>query len=248
MSKILGKLMSLTWNGSPVDIQSQNFSEEYNVLDVTDSGTSGDSTETITGRATRTLQIEGVLKNGGTAQPGKDIKLTHNAIDYPATSVSYEESWDEIDVTDGATPNEGTEAVAGFANRTSSVDIWMKDNVQPPAMKTAQSATLLFATGLTAAGSFRPESRSYQGSVRDAQKVTIGGTWQGAVTETGLGLTGGEEQSCVLTYKDGTGSDEAITGNAIIMSKSISADINGEIRFSYTMRFNSFSETNYSAI
>jgi hypothetical protein len=230
MAKILGKLVGITWDGTAVDIQSSQYDHQADVIDVTDNNTAGDGIETITSLETVTLQIDGTIKLSGASKPGKEIKLTHNSIDYPATSVSFEENWDEIETPEGG--NTLVPAAAGHATRKSSIDIWMKDDKA--------------ATGISAAGTLRIESLGEALNVRDAVKQTLNGSWQGDVTETALGLEGGLEKACVLIYKTG-GTDEKRTGNAIIFGKSITADVRGEVRYSYKIRFNSITETNYVA-
>jgi hypothetical protein len=245
MAKILGKLVGITWDGTAVDIQSSQYDHQADVIDVTDNNTAGDGIETITSLETVTLQIDGTIKLSGASKPGKEIKLTHNSIDYPATSVSFEENWDEIETPEGG--NTLVPAAAGHATRKSSIDIWMKDDKAATGLIGAsQSATLLFATGISAAGTLRIESLGEALNVRDAVKQTLNGSWQGDVTETALGLEGGLEKACVLIYKTG-GTDEKRTGNAIIFGKSITADVRGEVRYSYKIRFNSITETNYVA-
>lgn len=247
MAKILGKLVGLTWDGGAVDIQSSQYDHQANVIDVTDNNTAGDGVETITGLKTVTLQIEGTIKSGGSAKPGKDIKLTFNSVDYPATSINYEETFDEIETPEGG--NTLVPALAGHAQRKTTVDIWMKDDKAiHTLLESSQSATCYFASGITAVGTLRIENFGEALNVRDAIKQTISGTWQGDVTETALGLeAGASEVTCTLTYKTGAGANEERTGNAIIFAKTISADVNGEIRYSYNIRFNTITETNYAA-
>lgn len=238
MSKVLGKLTKLTFDGADVPIVSTNYDETYNVIDVTDNASTGDGKETVVSRATRVLQITRILKNGsGIKQIGAVSKLTFNSVEYPVTSINYEVSYDEIDTTDSSTSAGATEFEVGFAERKTSLDAWVKDTVAEPVLGTSQSATLLFATGISAVGNLRPESKKVAGEVKGAVKFTISGTWQGAVTETLLGLTMAVSKAVVLTYKEGATTDKAISGNAIITQKSITSDVNGDIKISETLKF-----------
>ncbi len=249
MGKVLGKLMSFKWNGADVDIQSANWDEAFNVTDVTDSATAGDGKETVVGRATRELKIEGVVKSGGIAQVGKNMNFLFNSANYWVTDASYEVTFDEVDVTDSGTSGDGTEFEPGFAERKSKLDLWLQDDSSEIPLQTAQSATLTFATGISVAGNFRPESMSIQGEVKGAQKYSIDGTWQGGVTETGLGLMPGDKKPFAIVYKTGAVSNKEITGTATLMAMSISANINGEIRVSYTIKVNGgVTKNNYAAV
>lgn len=248
MAKVLGKLMSMTFGGSAVPLIAQNYDENYDVIDVTDNLSTGDGKETLVSRATRTLQITRTLRNGSSVkQVGVASTLLFNSLTFNVTSINYEVNYDEVDGTDTATAAGAKEFDAGFAERKSSLDLWMKDATADPVLGTAQSATLTFATGITAIGSFRPESKKFQGEVKGRQKVTINGTWQGAVTETLLGNTMAVSTAVVLVFKTGT-TARGLSGNAIITKKSIVSEVNGDIKITETMMFTgSVTETLYVA-
>lgn len=248
MAKVLGKLMALTFGGTAVPLSSQNYDENYDVIDVTDNLTTGDTKESITSRATRTLQISRILRNGSSAkQIGTASKLTFNSVDYNVTSINYDVSYDEVDVTDTATAAGAKELLTAFAERKTSMDLWMKDSTADPVIGTAQTSTLFFATGITAAGSFMPQSKKVQGEVKGAQKVTVDGAWQGAVTETLLGNTMVTLSAVVMTFKTGS-TPRGLSGNAIITKKSITSDVNGEIKITETLVFSgAVTETLYAA-
>jgi len=55
--------MAFVFNSVPYGVKSMNYSESYDEIDVTDSNTTGDGTETQVARATRESQIELVLLN-----------------------------------------------------------------------------------------------------------------------------------------------------------------------------------------
>lgn len=237
MAKILGKLQSLTFGGADVPIQSHNLDESYNVIDVTDTETTGDGKETLVSRATRTLQLEGVLRNGsGVAQVGAAMNFNFDSTDYKLIDASFEETFEEIDSTDSGTSGDGTDFEVSYADRKSNLSMFVADTTAEIARKVAEAATLTFATSHTAAGNFRPESIKYGNEVKGMAKVDVGGTWQGAVTQTGLGLTGGTSAAVVLIYKDGGTTDKKFEGTAIITAKSLTANVNGEVRVSYTMK------------
>jgi len=248
MAKVLGKLMSMTFGGVAVPLVSQNYDENYDVIDVTDNLSAGDGKETLTSRATRTLQVARTLRNGASVkQIGGASTLLFNALTFNVTSINYDVSFDEVDVTDTATAATAKEILTAYAERKTSMDLWMKDTVADPVLGTAQAATLTFAAGITAAGSFRPESKKLQGEVKAAQKVTIAGTWQGAVTEALLGNTMAVQSAVVLVFRIGGITARGLSGNAIITKKSISSEVNGDIKITETMTFTgAVTETLYS--
>lgn len=237
MAKVLGKLMSLTFGGNAVPLESQNYDENYDVIDVTDNLSTGDGKETVTTRATRVLQVTRILRNGSSVkQIGSASVFTFNSVPYYVTSINYEVNYDEVDLTDTQTAATAKELQTGFAERKTSLDLWMKDTVAEPPLNANYSAVLLFATGISATGTFRAENKKLQGEVKGAQKVTVTGTWQGAVTELLLGNTMAVSSAVVLTFKDGT-TDKALSGNAFITRKSIVSEVNGAIKITETMVF-----------
>ncbi len=251
MSKLLGKLMSIKFDGNELDIQSHNYSEEYTVIDVTDTATTGDSKETAVGRATRELQIDGVLKSSGAAVLGKNMNVNIGGTDYKVTDLNYEVNFDEIDTTDTGTAGDGTEFQAGFAERKSDFALWIQDTVASIPRGSALATTLTIASGITIAGQFRPESMKNEGEVKGSQKQTIAGTWQGAVTETPTDIGGvpmAVEKSCEIIYKSGGTSDKKLTGTATVFAKKISGNVNGEVKLSLTFKFTgTVTETQYAA-
>lgn len=238
MAKVLGKLTKFAFDGAEVPIVSSNYDEALTVIDVTDSGSAGDGKETVVSRATRTLQVTRILKNGGgVKQVGANSKLTFNSVDYPVTSINYEVSYDEIDTTDSATAQGATEFEVGFAERKTSLDYWLKDGSAEIVNGTSQSATLLFATGISVTGSFRPDTKKVSGEVKGAVKATTSGVWQGAVAELLLGLTMATKKAVVLTFKDGATTDKAIAGEALITNKQVTSEVNGDIKITETLKF-----------
>jgi hypothetical protein len=237
-AKILGKLMQFKFDGAIKHIESENFDESFNVIDMTDTETSGDGKETAVGRATRTLQVSMFLRNGSNVKViPTTMQLTHNSIVYPLTDMSYSVSHDEIDVTDGATTGDGVEILPSFATRESSFDLWMKDTVAEPVTKTAYAATAQLISGVTIAGSLRLESSKNQGSVKDAIKVSTNGTWQGAVTDSSLNLLPvAVSKAIIMIYKDGT-TDKALSGTGMITALNFNANINSGILVTYTIKF-----------
>jgi predicted secreted protein len=237
MGKTLGKLTKFSFNGADVPLKGTDFDESFDVIDVTDNATTGDGTETVTSRATRSITIQGILKNaGGDKLTGKAITYTHNSILYKLTDFNYDVSFDEVDLTDGGTSGDGTEFDVGRAERKLSFDYFQLSSVAEIARNVNASGTLAIATGVSVAGTFRPETLKVKTEMKSGNKVSVTGSFQGAVTETSVGLACATSGAVILCYDDGTTTDKAITGTAVLMSKKISGSIKGEITFSYTFK------------
>lgn len=237
--KVQGMLLDWKWDNAAVPIEGGSYKESLDSEEYVDSETAGVGTESITGRATRSFTADGKIKVAGVAKKALDMKLTLASVDYPATSLSFEETFEEGDMTDGAS-GDGTESEPGFATRKSKIEYWMKSNQALPARGTSLVATLLFTTGVSVSGNFKIDDIEIVGKVRggDGQKISLSGMWQGDPTQTGMGLTCGVQKASEIIYKDGATTDKGLSGNAIIFSKSISADKNSLISVNYTTKYN----------
>ena len=249
-NKILGKITGIKIDGNEIDFQQHSLDESFNVIDVTDSSTAGDGTETIVGRATRELKIEGLIKVGGVAQKGSAMNLNFASANYTVTDIKYSETYEEIDVTDSGTAEDSTEFEAGFAERKVSVDYWSKDTQKSIQRGSAEAAVITLAPGVTISGNLRFESLNMQDEVKGAVKESVSGTFQGAVTEApnpigGIAMI--TKLPVVLTYKQGA-SDKQISGTASVFSREITGNINGELKISWGLKFSgAITETVYSA-
>ncbi len=236
--KQLGKVLALTVGGTPVYLTSVNYDDNWNLIDTTDTSNTTLHDEKV-GRATRTLQIDGILRDGSSNKIlGKTISFTFNAVTYNVTDVSYDVAQDDIDVTDTATDINSTEFAAGLGKVKFTASMWMLDITAEPAINSAQTATLTFTSGVSVTGTMIIESKKVTGNVKDAQKVSVTGTFTTA-TETALGLaTGGAAQAVVLTVAPAlTTIPKTFTGSAVLMSKNIKGNIKSEVTVSYTFKF-----------
>lgn len=230
---------SVSWaENQKIPIKSATYEVNFSEIDVTDSATAGDSSETIVSRADRSSKIEGVMYVSGSKVVGKGCQLTFNSVVYPCTSVSYDETYSEIDVTDSATTGNGKETVISRAKRSSKVSAWVGATADDMTLGTAQTATLLFATGCSVTGSAVPMSKSIQGSVNEATKIDYSLNWN-SMTETLPGLpTVGVEKDCMIVFKSGSTTKKAVEGKAIITADSVSADVNSDVKFTLTLKWN----------
>ena len=243
MSKLLGKLMSIKVGGVEVDIQSHNYDESFNVIDTTDTATAGDGTESITGRATRELKIEGLVKISGAVVKGDTASFNYNSTEYKVTDVDFTETFEEVDTTDSGTTGDGTEFQPAFADRKSKIDLWIQDTIPSIPRGASAPSALAFGTGVSLTGNFRPETMANQGEVKGAQKQTISGTWQGTVAEIPDPIGGvamAVQNAVEIIYKVGTpstGTNKSLSGTAIAFSRSITSDMKDVVKISWGFKF-----------
>lgn len=234
MSLIKGKLTSFSFAGADVPFKTAKHNIIYSKIEVTDN--SSDNIEHKLGRYTGEIELSGVISKSGEKQIGKGLALTFNAVSYKTTALSFEETFQEIDTTHGASSGDSTEHDVSYSERKMTADIWMEDTVADPALNSEQAATLLFATGVSAAGNLILESKAGDDDIKGDVKLSLAGIFNSTVTQTELGLTAGASGTVDMTFADGTVTDKEVTGTAILVSKKISASIDGDVNFTYTFK------------
>lgn len=251
MSKVLGKIMGISIGGVDIDLQSHGFDENYNLIDTTDTGTTGDASENLVGRATRDLKIDGQLKLAGVPVKADAMQLLAGAVTYKVTDLNYEVNFDEVDLTDTATDPNSTEFEPGFATRKTKLDYWMLDSDPSFPRGSALASVLTFAPGITVTGDLIAETMSVVGEVKGAQKLSFNSTWQGAVVEVPTNIAGfpmAVESEIIITYKTGGSSSKSITGNAVIYGLTINGNASDVLKLSLSLKYNdAITESDYSA-
>ncbi|HEX2866552.1 MAG TPA: hypothetical protein VHO03_05900 [Ignavibacteriales bacterium] len=225
------------------------FEENYNELDTTDNGQTDDSVEITMGIASRQSKIDGTLRDaGGLPIMGKSSSFVLDGKAIAATGLSFEETYDEEEVSDEDTVGDGTETDVTYAKRTSKISAWFKDTVARPVAAVAKAATLTIKTGFTIAGQFIVGATSIAGQSKGFFKIDLTGNWNNCVkTIPGFPVTGCVKD-CKILYKDGA-QDKAVEGKAIITQVSLSADRKSEWKFSFTLKWNGTPvETEYAEV
>lgn len=247
MAKIRGKITKFYFGdkgtgwteASLVPLKSASIEQSFNEIDVTDTGSDGDSAEVLTGLASRSVKIECNLKSAsGKAVKGKGMTLVFDGQSVPSTSISFEESYNEIDVTDNATSGDGTETLVGLAKRTSKVSAWIIATVADLVLAIEKTATLTFATGISVTGDAIILSKSTQGEVNGAAKNDYTISWNSVTKTFPTTLQTGIEKDFKLVLRAGTSVDRAFEGKAVINNMSITADAKADIKVSYTLKIN----------
>lgn len=235
MSLINGKLTAFTFNSADVPFKSSRVNVAYGKVEVTDN--SSDNVEQKTTRYTAEIELSGVIYKTTDKQIGKDLKLTFDGVDYKTTALSFEETFGEIPIAHGSIAGNATELAVSLSERKMTAEIWQEDSVAEPALGSEEAATVLFATGVSAAGNLTLESKNIEGEVKGNQKVSLSGFFNGTVTQTSIGLTAGTSATATLTLADGSVTDKAVTGTAILVSKKVSATVDGDVNFTYMFKF-----------
>lgn len=171
---------------------------------------------------------------------GKDMSFTFNSVEIPATSMDISIKYDQLDGTDTSTTGDASETLVSRAERESKVSGIVRSETADvlTTSPTPQTTTLLFASGQTVAGKVTPFSKEVSDEVKDYAKIDYTFKWRGAPTETAVGLVPAVEKAFKIILKRGASTNKEYTGSAIITEKTISAEIKGLAKVSYTVQIN----------
>ena len=171
---------------------------------------------------------------------GKDMAFTFDAGDVPLVSADISIKYDSLDVTDTDTTGDGSETIVSRAERESKISCIMKSETADllTTDPTAEAATLTFGAGQTIVGTILPVGKEVADEVNGYAKVDYTFKWKGAPTETEVGLVCGVEHAFKLILKRGVSTNKEYTGNAIVTEKSISSEVKGLTKVSYSISIN----------
>jgi hypothetical protein len=171
---------------------------------------------------------------------GKTIDFTFNAVQIPVTSIDYNVNYDELDATDSETTGDGRETEVSRASRATAINgiVRQEDADVLTTNPVKQAATLTFNTNNKAEGDIIPVSKNPVDNNLDYAKIAYAFRWVGNPTETNLGLAAAIEKAFKIILKRGATTNKEYTGNAIVISKGITLDINSLAKVSYTIKIN----------
>ena len=192
---------------------------------------------------TETMSATDKVKPLGTKVTGKTMGFSFDGSDVPVTDADININYDELDTTDTETISggaDGTEYVTSRAERESKISMIMRSEdadllTTNPA---EQDTVLTLASGQTIEGVSIPISKNPTDESEGVVKVDYAFKWKGAPVETDCGLVPAVEKAFKIIYKRGASTNKQISGNAIITKKSISVNIKGLAKITYTMRIN----------
>jgi len=171
---------------------------------------------------------------------GKTLGFTLGGAAVPLTAVDISIKFDSIDVTDTSTTGDGTETIVSRAERASKLSAILKsDDVDLLSTNpTSEAAVLTLASGQTVTGNVIPISKEIADEATGYAKVDYSFKWKGAPTEVNTGLICGVEHTFKLILKRGVTTNKEYTGNAIITEKTISSEVKGLTKTSYSVSIN----------
>jgi len=155
-------------------------------------------------------------------------------------SADYSVKFDTLDVTDSCTTGDGSETVISRAERETKLSAIVDDATADllEANPTAESCTLTFNTGQTVVGSAIPVSKEIADEAAGFAKVDYVYKWKGAPTETAVGLAlDATAHAFEIILRRGT-TNKSYAGDAILTGKTVSADIKGITKVSYSFMIN----------
>lgn len=242
-TEVTGGTLKLSVNSIEQEIKGISWDRNVNLLDATTTSSANGSSESVPGRAKTTLKIDADLFDGSSVKvTGANMSVTLGGNPFKVTNAEYTKTYTELDATTTATDPTGTASTAGRYKATVKFDTLMyretADKITASA-PTAQTCLITFKTGVSVTGQAILNQESISDEVNGICKVSYSGEYTGEVTETGLGaLTMATEQPFVITFEDGTTTDKAITGNLIVLQKTVTSDTNGDAKVSYSATIN----------
>lgn len=189
-----------------------------------------------------TLDSTHKVKVLGSKITGKTLAVTIGGSSFAATNASYDVKYSELDSTTTATTTPGTEVVTGRAKVTSKFDALMYRATAEKLLNAAPTAVAIvitFDSGITVTGNGIIHQESISNEVNGICKVSYTVEWQGMPTEVGIGyLTMATQQTFSVVYETGSSTNKEITGNVIMTDKSVSSDVSGDTKISYSGHVN----------
>lgn len=189
---------------------------------------------------TETMSSTDKVKPLSAKLTGKTMAFNFNSADVPLVSADISIKYDQLDVTDTATTGDGSETIVSRADRESKISGIVRSEVADllTTNPIQEAATLTFNTGQTVVGKIIPVSKSIADEAAGFAKVDYSFKWYGKPVETAVGLAPAVEKAFKLILKRGATTHKQYSGNAIITEKTISSDIKGLTKVSYTFYIN----------
>lgn len=192
---------------------------------------------------TGTVDASNKVKPLGDIFTGKTmgVSIGGTATD-PVTAFSFQDAYGEFDTTNDQTTGDATEFIAGRTKRTSSIEIIQtkEDADKLVSSPSAQAVILTFDTSYTISGNaiFRKKT-AVANSQGDMIKTTYELSWVGTVDLSDLTelLTPAVSTACAVIFAKGASTNKEVTGNAIILTRSIDVDVHSLAKVSYDMKW-----------
>ncbi len=231
----LGDIVAPATKPPEIEITGFTPSVQYDESQTTTTSTIGDGKAITLIRKKVSAKVEAILKDtiGGPEITGNTLGMTVNGVAMPITKVDYEVAYDEHKITNASSPSGFHEFDAVRAERKGKLDVYMEGTADLALSNTAVPVVITLETGNTISGDAKFKDKAPVGDVNEFTKNSYGYSFQGAPTEIGVGLTAGVKTDCLIEFNSG----KSIAGKAIIFTKSISAEVDKEVKLSYGIVF-----------
>lgn len=171
---------------------------------------------------------------------GKAMSFEFDSTAVPVRELSFNLTYDELDSTDSETTGDAKETEVSRAERETSLSAIMRDDEADllTSDPVEEDVTLELTATTNVEGKAVPIAKSITNPTTGFAEVSYTLKWQGAPAETNFGLAGGVEKPFKLIFKRGTSTNKEYTGNAVITAKSITCNVSGVARVTYTVKVN----------
>lgn len=221
----------------PPEIEITGFTPrvEFDESQTTTSQTTGDGKAITLIRKKISATVNAILKNAGGAEiTGNTLAMTVAAAAIPITKVDYNVTYDEHKITNGSSPAGFHEFGIVRAERNGKVDVYMESGADLAIGNTALATVITLETGHTITGSAKFKNKQPVGDVNEFTKNSYDYSFQGEPTEVAVGLVAGIKKDCLIEFvTDG----KKISGEAIIFTKGITAEVDKEVQITYGITF-----------
>lgn len=176
----------------------------------------------------------------GDPVPGKNMSFVHNSVNIPLINADVSIKYDTLDTTDTSSSGDSSETSVSRGERESKISGIVRDTEADllTTNPTYQNATLTFNTGQTVTGQIIPVNKAVSDEVSGYAKVDYTFKWKGAPTETSVGLPTAQEKAFKIILKRGTTTHKSYVGNAVITEKTISGEVKGIEKVTYSFSIN----------
>lgn len=185
----------------------------------------------------------------GTKVTGKAMSFEFDATPHPVRELGFNLTYDELDGTDSETTGDAKETEVSRAERETTLSAIMRDDAadllsSDPAVETVDLE--LTATSKVV-GEAVVTTKNITNPTTGFAEVNYSLKWKGVPTETNFGLAAGVQKAFKLIFKRGTVANKEYTGNAVITAKSVTCNVSGVARVTYTVRVNGAQTENVKA-
>ncbi|MBS4034402.1 MAG: hypothetical protein KGZ85_08065 [Ignavibacterium sp.] len=176
----------------------------------------------------------------GAKVTGKAMSFEFDSSPYPVRELGFNLAYDELDGTDSETTGDAKETEVSRAERETTLSAIMRDEDADllSSNPTAEDVALELSATTKVEGTAIVTTKNITNPTTGFAEVNYSLKWKGVPTETNFGLAAGVQKAFKLIFKRGVVTNKEYTGNAVITAKSVSCNVSGVARITYTVRVN----------